>query len=45
MVAYAPVIYDSPADLITALEALETTVSIQVVAYMENGKQKFILIQ
>lgn len=38
-------VYDSYADLETAVEALDDTVSIDIVPFMEYGKQKFMLRQ
>lgn len=38
-------VYDTFADLETAVEAIADTVIIDIIPYMENGRHKFILIQ
>jgi hypothetical protein len=45
MAAYAPVVYSTPATLLAALALIETTVTVQVVPFSEDGRQKFLLIK
>lgn len=45
MANYIATQYATAAALETAVEAIATTVTIQVIAFMEGGKQKFMLIQ
>lgn len=44
MVAFTATIYSDPADVKTVVDAIENTVIIHVLSFMENGKQKFMVI-
>lgn len=44
MVAFTANIYDNPADVKTAVDAIENTVIIHVMSFNEKGKQKFMVI-
>jgi serine/threonine protein kinase HipA of HipAB toxin-antitoxin module len=45
MANYIATQYATAATLEVAVEAIATTVTIQVIAFHERGKQKFMLIQ
>ena len=45
MANYIATQYATSAALEAAVEAIATTVTIQVIAFKEGGKQKFVLIQ
>ena len=44
MVNYTQTTYSDPAALKVVVDAIANTVTIHVVAFMEHGKQKFLLI-
>ena len=44
MVAFTATIYDDPADVKTAVDAIENTVIIHVISFMVGGKQKFMVV-
>ena len=44
MVDFVATIYDDPADVKTAVDAIANTVTIHVMSFMESGKQKFMVI-
>jgi len=44
MVDFVATVYASPADLKTAVDAIANTVTIHVISFMENGRQKFMLV-
>lgn len=44
MVAFTATVYQTPTDLKTAVDAIENTVTIHVISFMEAGKQKFMLV-
>lgn len=44
MVAFTATIYTDPADVKTAVDAIENSVTIHVMSFMEKGKQKFMVI-
>ncbi len=44
MVDYVATIYTDPADVKTAVDAIDNTTIIHVISFMESGKQKFMVI-
>lgn len=45
MANYTVTIYKSAGDLAAAIEAIDNTTTIQVVPFIQAGKQKYMLIQ
>jgi len=44
MVDFVATTYASPADLKIAVDAIDNTAIIHVIAFMESGRQKFMLV-
>lgn len=45
MAKWISTVYDSSASLNAAIEAIDNTVTIQIIPYREGSKQLFILVQ